>query len=344
MKKFAIILMIFSLNQSYAGKMKISQLKDKISNQSSTINKLAAEIRDVEEKMALSNEDYLKKIKDIESKEKNLQELKYSLTDSSKMIHDEYLLSQKALNEYLLEASDTDNDQYLISKKLYSEVLMQKMKDLKSAEEESEKILASIKKNENDLSEMKNTEQNLYALMLELESKKKDIGTNYLTLKEKHDKNQTILERELSRIRAKKVVKAQPTKTITNELDLIGFQMPITKFSSIKNGKKGITFKFSETTPVKSPAAGKIVYSGELASYGKVVMVDHGDDVRSVLLGDIISKVKKGDSVQAGEMIGYTVSDPGLTKSLYFEIRKKNIAQDTSMILSKNENKINKKI
>jgi len=62
-------------------------------------------------------------------------------------------------------------------------------------------------------------------------------------------------------------------------------------------------------------------------------MIDHGKDIRSVILGDINLKVKKGDLLDANGLVGYTNVDLGLTKSLYYEIRKNNKAQNTMKLI-----------
>ena len=79
-----------------------------------------------------------------------------------------------------------------------------------------------------------------------------------------------------------------------------------------------------EISPIKAPSSGKVVYTGELASYGNIIMIDHGQDVRSVIFGDMKIKANKGDLVEKSQILGYTMADPGIEKSLYYEIRKKN--------------------
>ncbi len=113
---------------------------------------------------------------------------------------------------------------------------------------------------------------------------------------------------------------------------------PLESFVNYKSGDKGVTFKYESRAPIKASAGGKVVYAGELASYGKVVMIDHGQEIRSVILGDIQIKASKGDQVKQGQILGYTLAEPGLKKSLYYEVRKKNVAQNTIALLEKSGN------
>ncbi|MDO9182943.1 MAG: M23 family metallopeptidase, partial [Bacteriovorax sp.] len=102
--------------------------------------------------------------------------------------------------------------------------------------------------------------------------------------------------------------------------------------------KKGVTFNFQGKNEVRAPKAGKVVYTGSLASYGNVLMIDHGNDTRTVLLGQFDYSVKNGDSIQAAQLVGYTNprSQNGLGDGkIYFEVRKNNLAQNTYLLLDK---------
>ena len=88
--------------------------------------------------------------------------------------------------------------------------------------------------------------------------------------------------------------------------------------------KKGIDISTSgKDAPVHAVYSGKIAYSGELPSYGRVVIVDHGEHFYSLCahLGQLDRKL--GDMVAVGDRIGST-DDKGTP--VYFEIRSRNIA------------------
>lgn len=73
---------------------------------------------------------------------------------------------------------------------------------------------------------------------------------------------------------------------------------------------------------IKAIAPGKIAYSGELPKYGKVTIVDHGEQFYSLCaqLGELRKKV--GDVVSTGDVIGST---DGKGTPVYFEIRARNV-------------------
>lgn len=87
--------------------------------------------------------------------------------------------------------------------------------------------------------------------------------------------------------------------------------------SGYGHGRRGITIKARELSSVRAPWGGKVAYAGELEGYGKVVVVDHGQEVHTVLahLANIL--VRAGQQLSPGEQVG-TVGADG---RLYLEVR-----------------------
>ena len=113
---------------------------------------------------------------------------------------------------------------------------------------------------------------------------------------------------------------------------------PIFSYQGLEYDKKGVTFNFQGKVEVRATKAGKIVYTGSLANYGNVLMIDHGNDTRTVLLGQFDFSVKNGDSVSQSQVVGYTSpkSSSALSEGkIYFEVRKSNLAQNTYLLLDK---------
>ena len=81
---------------------------------------------------------------------------------------------------------------------------------------------------------------------------------------------------------------------------------------------------FRKSQPVYTTKPGKVIYSGTLSTFGNVVVIDHGKEMRSVILGDFKVDVKKGAKVQIGQVLGYARLRSGEEGKVYFEVRKKN--------------------
>jgi septal ring factor EnvC (AmiA/AmiB activator) len=92
---------------------------------------------------------------------------------------------------------------------------------------------------------------------------------------------------------------------------------------------KGVEFDAAMGTPVRAVAPGLVRLAGWFRGYGKIVIVDHGDEYFTVLghLDEI--RVEVGDNVDAHAVVG-TVGDTGslLGTRLYFEIRHGGEPQD----------------
>lgn len=338
MKK-SVIVLIFSLlfSQFSLGKetTSISTLKDKLNNQMSVLATLGAEIRSIEDQLGKKNDDYLAKAKEIQRLETHVSQMKENLAASAQEISKNYATTKKILNHYLLDISDEKSQDRLLKKKIYIKLLQNKIKDLQEAQASSHSLLGTVKDYEQRLDESKKDEGALYRLLVDLEDKKKELGQKYVSSLELKNDYEENLEQAIARRQVKKTRRKVSHSNIDVQL-----RKPLDHYEGLKGSKKGVTFKYTKVSPVYASGSGKIVYAGELASYGKVIMVDHGKEIRSVILGDIAIKVRKGDMVRKGEILAYTNSDPGLTKSLYYEVRKKNIAQNTLNILKKSNKNI----
>lgn len=322
MNKFFFLFILSIPLLAQAKVPKTTYLKNKLANESEAVSRIAAQIRDLEKKLNSKNDGYLESVALIESIELKISKLKEALTSNASDISEEYKKSQKALNLYLLETIDEENDDKLLHKKIYLELFSRKLKSLKTAEKRSSKLLEAINLYGQKLTETRVKEEAIYNIIVELENKKKEMSKSYVSKLETKNRYESALDKIKAKIIAKsKVLGKKPNSKFGKVL--VSMITPIDNYIELVQSKDTLTFKYQDTLQLKAPAAGKIVYTGELANYGKVIIIDHGNEVRSVLLGDLSIKVSKGNSVVQGELLGYTVSDPGVVKSLSYEIRKK---------------------
>ncbi|HEZ2189968.1 peptidoglycan DD-metalloendopeptidase family protein [Neisseria meningitidis] len=83
---------------------------------------------------------------------------------------------------------------------------------------------------------------------------------------------------------------------------------------------KGVFYSTAPAT-VESIAPGTVSYADELDGYGKVVVVDHGENYISIYAGLSEISVGKGYMVAAGSKIGSSGSLPDREEGLYLQIR-----------------------
>ena len=87
---------------------------------------------------------------------------------------------------------------------------------------------------------------------------------------------------------------------------------------------KGINIKVSVDTDILASRSGKIVfYAVNFGNFGKTIIIDHGNGLRSVYSRLSESFVRPGENVQRGSLIGRIAPTlKGRNNYLHFEIRK----------------------
>lgn len=92
--------------------------------------------------------------------------------------------------------------------------------------------------------------------------------------------------------------------------------------SGVVNFRNGIEIGSPRGTPIRVVFAGEAIYADWLKGYGNVIIIAHGNGYHTVYAHAEEVFLKKGDKVDAGDVIG-TVGDSGTMSeaALYFEIR-----------------------
>jgi len=90
---------------------------------------------------------------------------------------------------------------------------------------------------------------------------------------------------------------------------------------------EGIDISADQWTPIKAAADGKVVFSGlEGSGYGRMIVIDHGNNYLTRYAHNIANNVKVGEKVKKGEVIGYVGSTGRSTGAhLHFEVRHGNV-------------------
>jgi len=92
---------------------------------------------------------------------------------------------------------------------------------------------------------------------------------------------------------------------------------------------EGIDICAKRGTPVRVAEAGRVIYSGKLGDYGKVVIVKHSGRYSTVYAHNHKNRVRKGAFVEKGDVIaevGRTGNASG--SHVHFEVRRDRIAHD----------------
>jgi len=98
------------------------------------------------------------------------------------------------------------------------------------------------------------------------------------------------------------------------------------KFGSLRSGGiwGGVLIDAKEGTEIHAVTGGKVAYADWLRGYGLLMIIDHGQDYMSLYAFNQSLYKRKGESVQAGDVIASVGQSDGRSQpGLYFEIRKK---------------------
>jgi len=84
----------------------------------------------------------------------------------------------------------------------------------------------------------------------------------------------------------------------------------------------GIEFQAPSGTSVRAVAAGRVAFSDRYGSYGRLVILDHGDGFYTAYGGLGHVEVRTGDELSAFARMGSIAGDSRGAAALYFEVRK----------------------
>lgn len=93
--------------------------------------------------------------------------------------------------------------------------------------------------------------------------------------------------------------------------------------------KRGIDIEAGEGAGIVAVAVGHVLYTGWFKGYGNLIILDHGNDFYTLYAHAAEVRVKEGEDVRQGQLIG-TVGDTGSLAGprLYFEVRYQGRPQD----------------
>jgi len=345
-------------------KLNVFEMKRKIIAQNKLIQEMNREVNNVEMNLGLQNKKYFRLADERAKIEESLASARKNADIDNQGLKKSYNETKLILMGVLLnklEKNESASD--LLSRKILVTNLQRRLIDLDGTMKTNKAFQDDVERLYQRLEDSMRTEKELVSILKELEIKKKNLHANIDSENAKKSnaqnyfddlKNKMAMEREsLHKNQLKeKLLPVQITEEIKipsqqdhtsgaiNKTALSGadFALPLALFQGIDYKKKGVTFNFQGKNEVRAPKSGKVVYTGSLASYGNVLMIDHGNDTRTVLLGQFDYNVKNGDAIQASQIVGYTNprSQNGLGDGkIYFEVRKNNLAQNTYLLLDK---------
>jgi murein DD-endopeptidase MepM/ murein hydrolase activator NlpD len=291
------------------------------------LSKLTVDIDILERTLQEKNRKLLKNIEDKKKIEEKLTQVKEILEKNQSELNLQITQVKRYFQNVLLgEVGGPDMPSTLMGKKLLTKILEDKVRELKAIKFQMGKIHEGFIDLQKRYELIVQTENDLNQLLGNLELRKKKLAENYFETQEKKEK----LSIKLNRIKTQLQLKKSIAKV---NLSDESFSSPLEDYFDVTFKDKGLTFKFKGLNQIFASKKGRVVYTGSLSTYGNVLMIDHGNNTRSVILGDLEITVKKGEEVKKGAIIGHTKGDSSKEGNLYFEIRNKNIVQNTITLM-----------
>jgi len=315
-------------NKDHSGH-KFVNVRVKLKKQKNEIRHLKKRFLVLKNSLNINSKDFRKVQEKRERLDSSLSSLKIELDDNEIILRRKIRDVRKLFSSYILsELNNEQNLEFLLNKKDNHLKIKNKMHEINRDIDFNLSLKNEIKDLASKFNEYDKKQNDLISILVSLEKEKKEVSGKYKTIL----KRKGILKLKLSRLKSKKSIFFGKLK------------IPIKDYYKISLKSKGITFFYNKKGNLMSPEKGKIIHSGKLSSYGDVVIIDHGYKIKTVFLGNFSNTLKKGSSVNRGQIIGRLMTN--LKKStLYFEVRKMGKVQNTVGFLNgKNLKKKNETI
>lgn len=344
-KVITTILILFSSMQLYSYYDAEKKVLEKVATDLES-NKVKSSL--IKKQLDVMGKEFSNKKFELEKQNKKITEvqaelelLKKSQEPIQKDLSKLQLKFEKELKSYILVNSDSERStNELYQAKLIKESLKENLKKLSEKKKENTLLDERIKLSETMLSDFTAIRDSLVEIMNSFDFLKNKVAE---TIK----KNPVIVPSSTKVAVAKPKVEKTDSKfqdedsffdkklESTEVIPANDFLPPVNSFIQLNHEPKGIRFMVQDVASVKASSKGKVIFCGELASIGNVVMIDHGEEIRTVTVGDFIPLVKKDDAIEKSGIIGQIKISPNKKNSIYFEIRKKNLAQNAASWLGK---------
>ncbi len=310
---------------------KSSQLGVNLKDQNEKILQITEKIKQLEGELDNKNREYIDLIESKKNLDVDLEIANKELEDIEIKIDQIRKSAQAVLNSIIVGSLNKFKDEtdIVIEQMLSAEIVRVggELDEYATTVADKKKQIDSLQEKNNQIDQ---TCSDIELTIKNMEQEKQTQANEYVNMVNERD---NILENIDNGKLQKKLVKESVTSGESNGQER--FESPIKTYSKLDYNKTGITYKISGVVPIYAGESGKVVYQGALSTYGNLIIINHGDDFRSVTFGDFVAKIKKGDEVTKGDILGYTTNKTSPTTKIYFEVRIKDKAQNTIKFLDR---------
>ncbi|KKQ78195.1 MAG: hypothetical protein A3A96_00110 [Candidatus Zambryskibacteria bacterium RIFCSPLOWO2_01_FULL_39_39] len=298
---------VLDINQKKIG-TEIKKTETNIQKTNLTIGKLGGEIEDIEQKISSNVEAIAKILSDMQQKDDETLIESFLTNKSLADVFNEY----ESIGQFQQKVREQSKEltlykEKLSDKKVVTESEKQKLVSLKSELGDQNKILDINKKEKS----------NLLVVTKSKEAEYKKILSERQAEKERFEKELFSFESELKRAIDPNSFPSSGKGILSWPLDNVFITQ---NFGKTVDAKKlyvsgthnGVDFRASRGTPVKATLRGVIKGTGNTDaqkgcySYGKWILIEHPNGLSTLYAHLDLIKVSGGQSVETGEIIGYS--------------------------------------
>lgn len=306
-------------------KAQLAQLESQIAAAQTLLSQKQAAYAQAQAQVLAAKKELDQKQKELEDRQSALGKRVRGIYESGQISYLELLFQSSDLSDFVTRMEYftklVDNDHQLLTDiKSQKEQIAQKTQDLQSRRDQAALLQAQAAKVSANLDETR-TQQHM---VLEQNLKAQQVALDNIERLESEANAMTEKIRKLQAARKGGVIGSISTWPLPgfNEIsDPFGWRThPITHKQSLHTGTDIIA---PSGTPIHAAGAGTVIMAGWNTAYGNMIIIDHGGGVSSLYGHQSSLKAAEGESVQAGQIIGYVGSTGWSTgPHLHFEVRE----------------------
>lgn len=338
MQTVMLAIMIFFTPCVYGNLKNLKVIKAELSSTDHAIKVQKNELLRVENDLGSKNKTYLTTINIKRKIREEIYKIDGRILELEKNVNIKEEQLSSIMMQFLASNMGDHDDIYAeVEKALILDGLkeeVEKFQDMKNIFSNLKEESSELTKN---LREYEIAESDVFQLIKELE-KEKSLRFEKLTLS---SEKRSILKKKLSKIGSKK--KKASGSRMGKRMDTSEF-IPLAKLINWEKHKNGVNLVGHHGADLVSPRSGKVIYVGQLSAFGNVMILEHDNNVKSILLGELEAEVSKGQKIKLGQTIGKLRSSKKLPAKIYFEYRLENQTFLTDNLVAKLKNNKNQRI
>ena len=306
-------------------KAQLTQLESQIAAAQTLLSQKQAAYAQAQAQVLAAKQELDQKQKELEDRQSALGKRVRGIYESGQISYLELLFQSSDLSDFVTRmeyfAKLVDNDHQLLADiKSQKEQIAQKTRDLQTRRDQAAQFQAQAARVSANLDETK-TQQHM---VLEQNLKAQQVALDNIERLESEANAMADKIRKLQAARKGGVIGSISTWPLPgfNEIsDPFGWRThPITHKQSLHTGTDIMA---PSGTPIHATGAGIVIMAGWNTAYGNMIIIDHGGGISSLYGHQSGLKAAEGETVQAGQIIGYVGSTGWSTgPHLHFEIRE----------------------